>query len=128
MVLVFIQTYIKMNNPWHLYIMAGFYAFAGIMHFVKPKAFMRIMPRFLPKHKLLVHLSGIAEIILSIMLCIPEARTIAIYLIVIMLLLFLPVHLYMLSSKKAGAGFPKWLLILRVPLQFVLMHWAYWYL
>lgn len=117
-----------MNNPWHLYLMSGFYAFAGFMHFIKPKAFMRIMPRFLPKHKLLVHLSGIAEIALGVGLCISEIRAVAIYLIITMLIVFLPVHLYMLSSKKAGAGFPKWLLILRVPLQFGLMYWAYFYL
>ena len=117
-----------MQYPWHLYLMAVMYVFAGIMHFIKPKAYLRIMPRYLPKHKELVALSGLAEIILGIGLCIPFLKNSAIYGIILMLAIFLMVHFYMLSSKKAAAGIPKWVLILRVPLQFGLMYWAYWYL
>lgn len=86
------------------------------------------MPRYLPNHKLLVFLSGMAEIILGISLCIEQTRNLGIYGIILMLIIFLPVHFYMLSSEKAAAGIPKWILILRVPLQFVLMYWAYSYL
>ncbi|MBU2998062.1 hypothetical protein KO500_16595 [Cellulophaga baltica] len=117
-----------MQYPFHLYIMATIYVFAGIMHFIKPKTYLRIMPRFLPKHKLLVALSGLAEIILGIGLCFSSTKNLAIYGIIAMLAVFLLVHFYMLSGKKESAGIPKWILILRVPLQFVLMYWAYWYL
>ncbi len=117
-----------MNNPWHLYLMAAIYVFAGIMHFIKPKMYMRIMPRYLPNHKLLVLLSGIAEIALGIALCIPVLKTSAVYGIITMLVVFLLVHFYMLSGEKASAGIPKWILILRIPLQFVLMYWAWSYL
>ncbi|TBV27553.1 MULTISPECIES: DoxX family protein [Flavobacteriaceae] len=117
-----------MNNPWHLYLMAAIYVFAGFMHFIKPKMYMRIMPRYLPNHKLLVLLSGIAEIALGIALCIPVLKTTAIYGIIAMLVVFLLVHFYMLSGEKASAGIPKWILILRIPLQFVLMYWAWSYL
>ncbi|WP_350291284.1 hypothetical protein [uncultured Croceitalea sp.] len=113
-----------MLYPWHLYLMAGMYSFAGIMHFIKPKAYTRIMPRYLPNHKVLVFWSGIAEVVLGIGLCFAKA----IWGIIAMLLVFLLVHFYMLSSEKASAGIPKWILILRIPLQFGLMYWAYWYL
>ena len=114
--------------PWHLYLMAGMYIFAGIMHFVYPKAYMRIMPLYLPNHKALVFWSGVAEIALGIALCLPQTKNIAIYGVILMLTLFLLVHFYMLSGEKASAGIPKWILILRIPLQFGLMYWAYWYL
>ncbi|TDY14289.1 DoxX family protein [Meridianimaribacter flavus] len=117
-----------MNNPWHLYLMAAIYVFAGFMHFIKPKMYMRIMPRYLPNHKLLVLLSGIAEIALGIALCIPVLKTTAVYGTIAMLVVFLLVHFYMLSGEKASAGIPKWILILRIPLQFVLMYWAWSYL
>lgn len=117
-----------MNYPWHLLLMAAMYIIAGIFHFVKPKAYLRIMPRYLPSHKMLVYLSGFAEILLGVGLLFEETRTFAIYGIILMLLLFLMVHFYMLSSKKAGAGIPVWLLLLRLPLQFVLIWWAYFYL
>ncbi len=117
-----------MQNPWDLYVMAGMYIVAGLAHFVFPKAYLRIMPPYLPNHKLLVFLSGVAEILLGIGLCFPDTREISIYGIILMLLVFLIVHFYMLSGEKASAGIPKWILILRIPLQFGLMYWAYWYL
>ncbi|QXP78114.1 MULTISPECIES: MauE/DoxX family redox-associated membrane protein [Winogradskyella] len=116
-----------MNEPIGLYIMAVLYFIAGIMHFIKPKTYMRIMPNYLPSHKALVYLSGLAEIVLGIGLCIPMFKNISIYGIIAMLVVFLLVHFYMLSSKKASAGIPKWVLILRLPLQFGLMYWAWIY-
>ncbi|WP_375323865.1 MauE/DoxX family redox-associated membrane protein [Flagellimonas sp. GZD32] len=108
--------------------MALLYMFAGIMHFIKPKMYLRIMPQYLPDHRLLVMLSGIFEVVFGVALMISLTREWAIYGIILMLLSFLPVHFYMLSSEKASAGIPLWLLILRVPLQFVLMYWAFSYL
>ena len=104
------------------------YILAGIMHFIKPKVYLRIMPRYLPYHKILVVLSGIAEILLGISLLIVPLKDLAIYGIITMLGIFLTVHIYMLSDKKASAGIPAWILILRIPLQFGLMYWAYSYL
>lgn len=117
-----------MNFPWHFYLMAIIYILAGIFHFLKPKMYMRIMPAYLPKHRLLVYLSGIAEIILGAALLYPPTKNLAIYGIILMLLVFLLVHFYMLSSKKAGAGIPVWALVLRIPLQFMLIWWAWFYL
>lgn len=117
-----------MIYPWHLYLMAGIYILAGSFHFLKPKIYLRIMPRYLPAHKSLVFLSGIGEILLGIGLFFAETKDIAIYGIILMLSVFLLVHFYMLSSKKAGAGIPVWALWLRIPLQFGLMWWAYYYL
>jgi uncharacterized membrane protein len=117
-----------MNYPWHLYAMAILYVFAGINHFIKPKIYLRIMPNYLPNHKLLVILSGIVEILLGVALCFPKTKNISLYLIITMLLVFFTVHFYMLTNKKASSGLPKWLLVLRIPLQFLLVYWAYSYL
>ncbi|MHA7842909.1 MAG: DoxX family protein [Winogradskyella sp.] len=117
-----------MNNPIGLYIMAGMYILAGLMHFIKPKMYMRIMPRYLPNHKFLVLLSGVAEIVLGSALLFSGTKAFAIYGIIAMLVIFLLVHFYMLSGEKASAGIPKWILILRIPLQFFLMYWAWIYL
>lgn len=117
-----------MEYPWHLYLMAAMYVVAGILHFVKTKMYMRIMPQYLPGHKMLVLLSGFAEILLGVALCFPSTKDAAIYGIILMLSIFLLVHFYMLSSEKAGAGLPQWILVLRIPLQFFLMWWAWFYL
>ena len=86
------------------------------------------MPRYLPAHKALVFWSGVAEVVLGLMLCFTFTKELAVYGIIAMLAVFLLVHFYMLSGKKQAAGIPKWLLILRLPLQFGLMYWAYYYL
>ncbi|WP_405395895.1 MauE/DoxX family redox-associated membrane protein [Maribacter sp. Asnod2-G09] len=117
-----------MIYPWHLYLMGAIYIFAGIMHFIKPKVYLRIMPRYLPFHKPLVLLSGVGEILLGIGLFFKETKNLSIYGIIAMLAVFLLVHFYMLSSEKASAGLPKWALLLRLPIQFALMYWAFMYL
>lgn len=115
-----------MNSlPWHLILMAAVYVFAGIMHFLKPKIYLRIMPRYLPNHRFLVYLSGFFEVVLGLTLLVDQLRNIAVIGIIGMLFIFLLVHFYMLKGKNEGAGFPKWLLILRIPIQFFLMAWAF---
>ncbi len=107
--------------------MAVLYIFAGVMHFIKPKVYLRVMPKYLPYHKALVFWSGVAEISLGIALCIPQLRALAVYGIILMLAVFLLVHFYMLSGEEASTGIPRWILILRIPLQFGLMYWAWMY-
>lgn len=117
-----------MAYPWHLYLMAFIYIVAGMNHFINPKLYLKIMPKYLPKHKFLVDLSGFFEIVLGISICIPILKNTSLYGIIIMLVVFLLVHVYMLSDKKASAGIPIYILIIRIPIQFGLMYWAYWYL
>lgn len=113
---------------WHLYVMSGIFILAGIFHFMKPKAFMRIMPLYLPYHKALVYLSGIVEIIAGIGLLFTQTNFFAIWTIICMLIVFFPVHIHMLIHKKAGLGLPKFVLLLRLLLQFCLIYWAYSYI
>lgn len=113
--------------PWHQYILGLFLILAGVNHFRKPKMYERIMPAYIPAHKTLVILSGIFEMILGMMILIPEYQTVAAWGIILMLVVFLTVHFYMLSDKKASMNLPKWVLVLRIPLQFALMWWVFQY-
>jgi uncharacterized membrane protein len=117
-----------METPWHLYLMVSMYIAIGCMHFIKPKAFLSIMPRYIPSGLQMVYLSGLAEISLGIALCFKETRTYAIYGIIAMLALFLIVHWYMIVDEKFHKKFPKPVLWFRFLLQFGLMYWAYFYL
>lgn len=116
-----------MIEDWGLLGMAVMYIIAGVMHFIYPKAYLRVMPTFLPAHKALVFWSGVAEIILGLALFFEEIRNLAIIGIVLMLLVFLLVHVNMLRGGKHAAGVPLWILILRIPIQFVLIWWALFY-
>ena len=107
--------------------MGVLYILAGMNHFRKPKIYERIIPPYLPAHNTLVVLSGIAEMILGFMILNKNTQQEGAWGIIVMLILFIPVHIYMLQNEKAAMRLPKWLLILRLPLQFALMYWAYLY-
>lgn len=113
--------------PWHQYLFGIIFIAAGITHFTKSKMYERILPPYIPAHKTIVLLSGILEMIFGLMLLNEETRSIAAWAIIIMLVLFIPVHIFMLQNERAAMKLPKWLLILRLPLQVALLFWAYQY-
>lgn len=113
--------------PWHQYIFGLLFIVAGIFHFQKPKMYKRIMPPYIPAHGTMVVISGLAEMALGFLLLNPETQQWAAWGIIAMLTVFLTVHVHMLQNKKAALKLPKWVLVLRIPLQFLLMYWAYQY-
>lgn len=116
-----------MDLPWHLYLMACIYILAGINHFRNSKIYIRIIPPFFPNPKLLNALAGIAEIALGIMLCFSHTKVIAAWGIIALLIAVLPANIYMFTNTKAGFGLPRWLLLGRIPMQFLLIAWAFTY-
>lgn len=113
--------------PWHLYVMALLYVLAGINHFRKPRLYARMIPEFFPNPKLLNIISGAAEIILGVLLCIPAASSYAAIGIIALLIAIFPANFFMYMNEKAALGIPKWALLLRLPFQIVLIIWAYQY-
>ena len=116
-----------MNLPWHLYLMAFLYISAGFNHFRKPGMYIRIIPPFFKNPKLINTLSGVAEILLGILLVFPLSRKFAAWGIIALLIAVFPANLFMFQDKKASFGLPKWILFVRLPLQIVLIYWAYQY-
>lgn len=116
-----------MALPWHLYIMAGIYILAGLNHFRKPRFYERIIPDYLPAHKTLNYLSGLAEIALGILLCFPKTSHVAAWGIIALLIAIFPANIYMYTNDEAALGLPKWIRLIRLPLQFILIWWAYLY-
>ena len=99
---------------------------AGITHFVAPGPFVRIVPPYLPVPLLLVYLSGAAEIVGGLGLLLPATRRWAAWGLILLLIAVFPANVYMLQSHGAGLKVPLWALWLRLPLQAVLMAWAWW--
>ncbi|UZO82675.1 hypothetical protein NBT05_10610 [Aquimarina sp. ERC-38] len=86
---------------------------------------MRIMPLYLPFHRFLVYLSGGIEIIAAILLLLAATRSIGLWLVLILLILFIPVHIYMIQNKKASLNLPGYVLWSRLALQFLCIYWVY---
>jgi uncharacterized membrane protein len=108
-----------------LYPMALLYTCAGINHFLSPAFYEAIMPSPVPFHTLCIVLSGICEIALGILLFPLKTRKAAAWLIIAMLIAFFAVHIHMLLNYWDTGGTLLWIAIIRIPIQFVLIRWAY---
>lgn len=114
--------------PWHQYVLALLFILGGVNHFRKPKLYERIMPYYIPAHSSLVVISGIIEMIFGFMLITQESQKIGATGIIVLLILFIPIHINMLNNKEASLKLPRWVLILRIPLQILMIYWAYLYI
>ena len=104
-------------------VFASFFMFAGIMHIVKPKFFKHFIPDFLPK-LLINYLVGIIEFLLGIGLLFSETTKEAALGIFIILIIFLPIHIWDVTKIRPAIGSKK-IAIVRIPLQFLLIYCAY---
>ena len=111
-----------------LFIYAAFYVYAGYAHYSKPWFFYKITPPILQKWKKPINvIVGIAEVLGGIGLLIPQTRPLAAWGIILLLIAVYPANIYMATSRGAGMKINQTFLWIRLPLQFVLMAWAYYY-
>ena len=107
-------------------VLAALFAFAGTMHFVIPASYERIMPPWVPAHRAMVLVSGACEIAGGLGLLVPRLRRAAGIGLIALLIAVWPANLQMLLNARA-AHQPAWaqvLLLLRLPLQIVLVAWV----
>lgn len=103
---------------------------AGTLHFVTSDPFIRIVPGFLPYPATLVYISGVIEIILGLALIAkPPVRHYAAWGLVALFIAVYPANLNMAFNHIHIDGIPDgwWFQAIRLPFQFVLIAWAYWY-
>jgi uncharacterized membrane protein len=84
-----------------LFLLILLYTAAGINHFIHPLFYKAIIPPYFPKPLLIVYVSGIIEIVLGFLLIPTYTKKWACILIAFMLILFTPVHIYMLHQAYA---------------------------
>ena len=111
------------------YLLIGFYLFAGSYHFVNPDFYYGLIPDYLPYPKLINYASGVLEILLALGVVFPKTRLIAAKGIILLLLLFVPSHVYFIqigSCIENGLCVPEWLGWVRlVVIHPFLMLWAW---
>ena len=109
------------------YVLAAFFCVAGLMHFVRPDPYVRMVPDLLPAPELLVAVSGAAEVLGGVALLHPRTRTAAGWGLVALLVAVFPANVNMaLDPEGAGQGLPEWGLWLRLPLQGVFIAAVAW--
>ena len=108
-------------------VFAVFFVGAGINHFLKTDFYLRMMPPYLPLHLELVYLSGIAEIALGVFLLIPRTSVVAAWGIIALLVAVFPANLQMAIHPEVFPELRSVFLWIRLPLQGILIAWAFWY-
>lgn len=114
------------DQPVSLWVMAMLYIAAGINHFVMPKMYQKIIPPFLPFPGWINRITGALEIILGALILVPVLTRPAAWGIIVLLILIYPANIYHFIK-----GWQKrkmvWVLAMRLPLQLLLIWWAYIY-
>jgi uncharacterized membrane protein len=100
---------------------------AGIMHFVKPDFYMRMMPPYLPWHRELVFVSGACEVVGGLALLVPRLRVAAAWGLIALLVAVFPANVHMALHPDEFPNIPPLALWLRLPLQGALIAWAHWF-
>lgn len=103
------------------------YILAGLNHFRKPEGYEKIVPHFMQHAHLLVVVSGIAEILLGILLFVKPARRLAAWGIILLLIAVFPANIQMCIDYYRTGNPNFWITVVRLPIQFLLIWWAFQY-
>lgn len=103
---------------------AVFMVTAGAQHFLKSEFFLPFVPGFLAFKIEVIYLSGLIEIALGIFLLIKKYSRMAALGMFVLMILFLPIHIWDVFSDTPAIGTQKAALI-RLPIQFLFMAIAW---
>jgi uncharacterized membrane protein len=104
------------------------YVAAGVNHFWHSGTYVAIMPSRYSHPLGWVQFTGAAEILGGLGLWLPQTRRAAAWCIIAMLVGYFDVHIDMIRhAADRFASIPLWVLYARLPLQIVLIAWAWVY-
>lgn len=111
-----------------LLLLAALFVSSGIFHFIRPLIFEAIVPPYLPSPRFLVLFSGAAEVAGGLGLLLPSTRRAAGWGLIALLLAVFPANFHMWQNGFTfnGSPVPNWILLARLPLQFVLIALVFW--
>jgi uncharacterized membrane protein len=107
--------------------LATIFVVAGVLHFTITETYVGVMPPYLPWPRELVRVSGVCQVAGGVGLCVPRLRRVAGWGLVLLLVAVWPANLHMYTEARSS-GAPAWretLLLLRLPLQLVLIWWVW---
>jgi len=115
---------------WSQRLLAAFFVLAGAMHFIRPRSYEAIVPPYIPRHREVVQVSGVAEIAGGVAVVPERTRSFAGLWLVALLAAVFPANVHMAINPEQIRGLdlnriPRWTLWARLPLQPLMMIWAW---
>ena len=109
------------------FLFGAFFIVAGITHFTNEAFFTSIVPPYLPWPVAIVHVSGVAEIALGALLMVPSRTVLAGWGLIALLIAVFPANLHMAMNPGLYPATSPTALLIRLPVQGVLITLAYWF-
>lgn len=105
----------------------GLLVAAASAHLLMPDWFAAYYPSYLPLAKEAIAVSAVVEIMIASALWCTPARRIAWFALAVLMMLYMPVHMYVITHHGSIAhptlSVPLWLAWLRLPVQVVFVIW-----
>jgi uncharacterized membrane protein len=112
-----------------LVLLVFFYLVAGSNHFIAPDFYYPLIPDYIGDKTLVNVTAGVVELLLAFMVLYPKTRRIGAYGVILMLIAFIPSHVYFIqigSCVNDGLCVAPWIswsrLLIIHP---ILIYWAY---
>lgn len=118
--------YVKTILKW---VFGVFFVGGGVGHFVNEGFYLEIMPDYIPEqlHRPAVQVSGVFEVLLGVLLVIPRTTRLAAWGLIALLIAVFPANIYAFQHSEEIFGISRSAHFWRLPLQGVMIAWAYWY-
>jgi uncharacterized membrane protein len=102
-----------------------FFVFAGVMHFVIPRTYQKIVPPWVPAREAMVYASGVAEIAGGVGMMVPAGRRLAGWWLIATMVGVFPANLHMAMNAEEHPAVPGGAVSLwaRLPFQGVFVAW-----
>lgn len=120
-----------LNRKTWIRITAAFYILAGFNHFVSPEFYLPLIPPYFSNAEVINSLSGVLEIAGGIGLLVSGVRRYAAWGIGLLLLAFIPSHVYFIQigsciDAEGSLCVPEWVGYIRLMIIHPILLWWSW--
>src|SRR5918999_1180263 len=106
-------------------LLSAFFLAAGLLHFLKPRPYVAIVPDALPRKRAIVYASGVAEMAGGAGVLPERTRRAAGWWLIAALLAVFPANVNMAVNADRFRAVPEMLLWARLPVQGLLIAWVW---
>src|SRR5215210_6788975 len=89
-----------MALPWDAKVVVGILAASGTLHLVRPETYEPLMPGFVPAHRQVIYVSGVAELACAAGMVQSRTRRLASYAAAALLVVVFPGNLKMADDAR----------------------------